>query len=100
MLPKHALGVTLVRLRRLLGVPDAIRVADERVSLNPELCWVDAQAFETQLKACEALRSTGDTETWLTRLQDALCWLREPFCLLMAMSLGRFRHACACAVVL
>ncbi len=36
----------LVRLRKLLGSHDALVVADEQVSLNEALVWVDARAFE------------------------------------------------------
>jgi DNA-binding SARP family transcriptional activator len=41
-----ALGVALLRLRKLLGKHDALAVTDEQISLNPDLVWVDAQAFE------------------------------------------------------
>jgi len=43
---RAAFNVTVHRLRRLLGYPDAILVEDARVSLNPRRCWVDAFAFE------------------------------------------------------
>jgi LuxR family maltose regulon positive regulatory protein len=43
---RAAFNVTLHRLRRLLGHTDAIQVEDGLVSLNPQLCWVDALAFE------------------------------------------------------
>lgn len=45
----NALSITLVRLRRLLGMTEAILHQGGRMSLNPELCWVDAQAFERRL---------------------------------------------------
>jgi DNA-binding SARP family transcriptional activator len=41
-----ALGVALLRLRKLLSKHDALAVTDEQISLNPDLVWVDAQAFE------------------------------------------------------
>jgi DNA-binding SARP family transcriptional activator len=44
-----ALAVTIVRLRRLLGTNDVIAQQAGRISLNPELCWVDAWAFERQV---------------------------------------------------
>jgi ATP/maltotriose-dependent transcriptional regulator MalT len=43
---RAAFSVTLHRLRKLLGHPDAILLEDGLVSLNPRLCWVDAFAFE------------------------------------------------------
>jgi DNA-binding SARP family transcriptional activator len=54
---KQSFGVTMVRLRKLLGTHDAITVADERVSLNPTVCWVDAKAFETRLKGASNERA-------------------------------------------
>lgn len=47
----NALSITLVRLRRLLGIAEAILHRGGRLSLNPDLCWVDALAFERQLAA-------------------------------------------------
>ncbi|MBX9629315.1 MAG: hypothetical protein K2X67_02240 [Burkholderiales bacterium] len=47
----NALSITLVRLRRLLGMNEAIAHQGGKLSLNPELCWVDAQAFERRLAA-------------------------------------------------
>jgi LuxR family maltose regulon positive regulatory protein len=43
---EHAFEVTLLRLRRLLVVPDVIRREDRILSLNPELVWTDVRAFE------------------------------------------------------
>jgi hypothetical protein len=37
---------SLFRLRRLLGLPEAIEVQDGRVTLNPELVWIDTRSFE------------------------------------------------------
>src|SRR5262249_32855456 len=45
---KENLDKTLQRLRRLLGHEDILPVRQARISLNPELCWVDAWAFEKQ----------------------------------------------------
>ncbi len=38
--------VTLLRLRRLLGMDDAVLLRGGTVSLNPRQCWVDVRAFE------------------------------------------------------
>jgi len=43
----HAFTTTLQRLRRLLGQHEALLLQEGRLSLNPQLCWVDAQAFES-----------------------------------------------------
>jgi DNA-binding SARP family transcriptional activator len=42
----EALGAALHRLRRLLGRPEAVRLSDGRLMLDPALVWVDAFAFE------------------------------------------------------
>lgn len=66
---KVAFGVTMVRLRRLLRAHDVIQVAHERVSLNPDLCWVDARAFELLLKEADSAR---DPEERATSMRNAL----------------------------
>jgi len=43
---RDAFRVAMHRLRKILGDADAIVVADGRVSLNPNLCWVDALVFD------------------------------------------------------
>jgi len=43
---RDAFRVALHRLRKILGNSDAILVEDGRVSLNRDLCWVDALAFD------------------------------------------------------
>jgi DNA-binding SARP family transcriptional activator len=44
-----ALEMLTARLRKLLRHPDAVLVADRRISLNADLVWVDALALEPQL---------------------------------------------------
>lgn len=41
---------SLARLRKLLTVDEAIQWENGKVSLNQDLCWVDALAFERQAK--------------------------------------------------
>ena len=43
----NAFVTTLQRLRKLLGQRDALLLQEGRLSLNPELCWVDTLAFES-----------------------------------------------------
>ena len=47
---KASFNVTLHRLRKLLQHPDAIQVEDGLVTLNTEVCWIDAIAFERLLE--------------------------------------------------
>jgi DNA-binding SARP family transcriptional activator len=76
---KQCFGVTMVRLRKLLGTPEAITVSDERVSLNPAFCWVDARAFEGELKQAEALRSCGDEVAAMKRAQEVVALYKGAF---------------------
>ena len=50
---RKSLDVTVARLRRLLGRPEAVIVSDEAVSLNPKLCWTDAQSFQVRVEAAQ-----------------------------------------------
>jgi DNA-binding SARP family transcriptional activator len=44
----NALDITVVRLRKLLGGNETILRLGSRISLNPELCWIDARVFESR----------------------------------------------------
>jgi DNA-binding SARP family transcriptional activator len=86
----NAFGITLLRLRKLLGSSEAIMQRGGTVSLNPELCWVDAHAFEARLAAGDAisavLRLYGGT--FLPADED------EPWSVAARERLrGRFIHA-------
>jgi DNA-binding SARP family transcriptional activator len=52
--PRASFEMAVSRLRRLLDLPEAVRVADDRVSLDPALTWTDVAAFEAW-----AARGTG-----------------------------------------
>jgi len=78
---KRTFGVTMVRLRKLLGIHDSISVADERVSLDLRQCWIDTHAFETQLKRVDVLQSreASDRTCAAARLKDAISLYKGPF---------------------
>ncbi len=77
----RALITNLQRLRRLLGVRDAIRYQDGRLTLDPRHCWVDVWAFEREADENGAqildlyqgafLRDEGDDD-WLLPLRERL----------------------------
>ena len=46
---QKAFEITVHRLRKLLGNDKAIQVSDRRVTLNPEIVWVDLWALERKL---------------------------------------------------
>ncbi|MEQ1883232.1 MAG: bacterial transcriptional activator domain-containing protein, partial [Burkholderiales bacterium] len=45
----NALSITVLRLRKLLGSNESVTHQGGKVSLNPEVCWVDAWVFEARL---------------------------------------------------
>jgi DNA-binding SARP family transcriptional activator len=50
---RNALSITILRLRKLLGSNDSVIHQGGKVSLNPEMCWVDAWVFEARLADIE-----------------------------------------------
>jgi LuxR family maltose regulon positive regulatory protein len=76
---KQSFGVTMVRLRKLLGMHEAVAVSDERVSLNRGICWVDYRAFEAALMQADELRSKGHSEEAARKTLDALALYKGPF---------------------
>jgi DNA-binding SARP family transcriptional activator len=48
-----ALDVVISRLRKLLGEPEAIRIEDGKVGLDPERVWLDVWAFDSDVEALQ-----------------------------------------------
>ena len=55
-----ALDMAISRLRKLLGVPQAIRIEDGKVDLDPAFVWVDGLAFDRDVEALQALLHQAD----------------------------------------
>ncbi len=51
----HALETTLYRLRKLVGLEQAITIEGGEISLNNRYCWVDTWAFERLLSEMETV---------------------------------------------
>ncbi len=51
----QAFDTTLLRLRRLLGDGNLLRLQDGRLSLDSQTCWVDTWDFERHMNAVHAL---------------------------------------------
>ena len=79
---RSAFDMTLHRLRRLLRRDDALSLHDGKLSLNPDLCWVDAFAVEDALRALERLQATN----------APLSELGAPAERLLALYQGEFLH--------
>jgi tetratricopeptide (TPR) repeat protein len=63
--PKASLQMAIARLRKWLDLPEAVRVADGRVSLHPALVWTDVAGFE-------AAAAQGEVEVALRLYRGAL----------------------------
>ena len=51
----------VLRLRRLVGLDEALEVKEGKLTLNPRYCWVDSWTFETMANKAEALlREAGE----------------------------------------
>ena len=68
----QAFASTLHRVRKLLKHEAAIQLQGGKVSINQELCWVDAWAFEHLLKNIPSLDSSGGPEPHLEMIQQAV----------------------------
>lgn len=52
----------LHRLRKLLDLPEALRLSDGKVTLDNRYCWVDAWAFERLIGKADESRHKGETD--------------------------------------
>jgi DNA-binding SARP family transcriptional activator len=68
---KTSFDSNLYRLRKLLGVDGALQLAEGKLSLNPEVVWLDTWAFETALDA-------GDVEAALALYRGHFLALDAP----------------------
>ncbi len=71
---------TLQRLRRLLSLDQVIQVREGKVSLNRQLCWIDAMVFQTMLSGADGSKSQQpQTHAWGLRYEQAITLYRGPF---------------------
>jgi LuxR family transcriptional regulator, maltose regulon positive regulatory protein len=52
----------LHRLRKLLGLSEALRLSDGKATLDNRYCWVDAWAFERLIGQADEARHRGETD--------------------------------------
>ena len=95
----RAFTTTLHRLRRLLGTPDAVRLCAGRLSLDSQVCTVDAWVFERALRGAadaEAIEAVLDTYPGPFLADDPGPWAlaaRERLEDLISRKSGRVRGA-------
>jgi LuxR family transcriptional regulator, maltose regulon positive regulatory protein len=51
---RNALGIAVLRLRKLLGSNESVSHQGGKISLNPEICWVDTWVFEERLSGVQS----------------------------------------------
>ena len=67
-----AFNTTLKRLRKLIGVDNAILFSNGRLTLNSRYCWVDVWAFERLLKEANMSSQEVLDEASVIRIEKAL----------------------------
>lgn len=82
---QHTLGITLYRLRRLLGRRPAIKRVGRALTIVRDECWVDVWEFQRTLALAEEARASGEWDGYQRRAQSALEIYRGPF---LAKELG------------
>jgi len=75
----RALGVALVRLRKLLGGYEAIVVNDERASLNSQTIWIDALALEGLVSAVDEGKCSDDSGALMDTVSQLITLYRGEF---------------------
>jgi two-component SAPR family response regulator len=74
----QAFAATLHRLRGLVGHPNALRLQDGRLSLDPHHVWLDVWAFEHLLREAERVERL-DGQRFIALVERALAMYRGPF---------------------
>lgn len=70
---------SIMRLRHLLGIDGIIQWQEGKVSLNRDLCWVDAPAFEAGAKQAEERTEASTSNRHADRAARASACYRGPF---------------------
>jgi DNA-binding SARP family transcriptional activator len=78
-LAHNSFEVALSRLRKLMGIEDALVLKDGRLSLSNRQCWVDVWAFERSLGQAEKARKEGKGTEAVRHFEKALALYRGPF---------------------
>ncbi len=74
----QAFAATLHRLRGLVGHPNALRLQDGRLSLDPHHVWLDVWAFEHLVREAERVERL-DVQRFIPLVERALAMYRGPF---------------------
>lgn len=72
-------GITLHRVRKLLGRDEVIEKRHRKVTLNPTVCWVDAQVFEDFIEQAETSEIAHDPQKQAHYWEQAINLYQGPF---------------------
>ncbi len=75
----RAFGITLHRLRRLLGNDNAVQLQDGKLKLDPSYCWVDCWDFERLVSQAEEASVRGNASQAISILEKAMDMYKGPF---------------------
>jgi len=75
----HAFETTLMRLRKLLGIPETLRFREGKLSLDHRFCWVDCWAFERLLGQGEIHIRKREGDQAINLLMKALALYQGDF---------------------
>jgi ATP/maltotriose-dependent transcriptional regulator MalT/DNA-binding SARP family transcriptional activator len=67
---QDALGTSLHRLRRLIGLPEAVVLHEGHLRIDPELCWTDCAAFEQLVQESEIAADSRHAVRRMTGVLD------------------------------
>jgi two-component SAPR family response regulator len=75
-----ALGMAVMRLRKLLSAPQAVVLEDGKVGLDPEHVWLDLWAFDREVDALHPLLRAQPAEHLVAAIgENVLALYRGPF---------------------
>jgi len=75
-----ALGMTVMRLRKLLSTPEAVMIEDGKIGLDPQCVWLDLWAFDRDVDALQPLLRMSGTERAVAETGERLlARYRGPF---------------------
>jgi LuxR family maltose regulon positive regulatory protein len=75
-----AFDMAVMRLRKLLGVPEAIVIEDGKMGLDPHRVWLDLWAFDRDVDALQPLLRNTDDDAAIAAIGERMLALyRGPF---------------------
>lgn len=76
---QHTLGITLYRLRKMLGRRSAIKRVARTLTIVRDECWVDVWEFQRLLTSAEEARAAANRDAYRELIQQAIDIYRGPF---------------------